>query len=249
MDGNYGIIGFNNYDSLTNSLGDNNFCLVLIDTLGNLISSKIYGGPSSDKAFSFVQLPDSNFVMTGFVGEDGQDVSGLHVGFGGGLAPDLWLARTGCAVDVSLSTNAQVISANAIGATYQWIDCNNNNIAISGATSQTYTVTTNGNYAVIVNNGSCSDTSSCVMINIVEISESVNNNSFSVFPNPTVGQFTIILPTDNAEIIITNIMGQEILKTKTTQKTTNLQLDNNGVYIVYVTTKQGITTRKLIVNR
>ena len=75
------------------------------------------------------------------------------------------------------------------------------------------------------------------------------SNSFSIFPNPTSGQFTILLPIDNAEITVTNALGQQILKKQTTQKTTNLQLDNNGLYIVYVTTKQGTTTGKLIVNR
>jgi len=73
-------------------------------------------------------------------------------------------------------------------------------------------------------------------------------NSISVYPNPSNGQFTIALPTDNAAITVTDILGQQILKGQVTQKTTDLQLDNNGVYIVYITTKQGTTTRKLIVN-
>jgi len=81
------------------------------------------------------------------------------------------------------------------------------------------------------------------------ISEPISALSLTIYPNPTSGQFRIVLPTDNAEIIITDIIGQQILKTQTTQKTTNLQLENNGVYIVYVKTKQGTTTQKLIVNR
>ncbi len=70
-----------------------------------------------------------------------------------------------------------------------------------------------------------------------------------LYPNPTSGQITVALQSDNAEIIVTDLLGQQIIKTKATQKATNLQLDNNGVYIVYVTTKQGTTARKLIVNR
>ncbi len=79
--------------------------------------------------------------------------------------------------------------------------------------------------------------------------EIIDENYVSVFPNPNSGQFTISLPEENAEIIVTDVLGQEILKTQATQKTTNLHLDNNGVYFIYVKTKQGAATRKLIVNR
>ncbi len=79
--------------------------------------------------------------------------------------------------------------------------------------------------------------------------EITGENYVSVFPNPNSGQFTISLPEDDAEITITDMLGRQILKTQATQKTTNLRLDNNGVYIIYVTTKQGTAARKLIVNR
>ena len=81
------------------------------------------------------------------------------------------------------------------------------------------------------------------------IAETENNISISVYPNPTSGQFTIMLPTDKADIIVTNLLGQTIIKEQATQKTMDLQLNENGVYIVFVRTKQGTATRKLIVNR
>ncbi len=71
----------------------------------------------------------------------------------------------------------------------------------------------------------------------------------AIYPNPTSGQFTILLPIENATIIVTDLLGQQIIKKQVTLQTTNLQLDNNGVYIVYLITKQGTTTQKLIVNR
>lgn len=81
------------------------------------------------------------------------------------------------------------------------------------------------------------------------IENATNENSFITFPNPTSGQFTIVLPIDNAEIIVTDILGQLILETNATQKTVNLQVEKNGIYFVHVTARQGTTTRKLIVTR
>lgn len=69
-----------------------------------------------------------------------------------------------------------------------------------------------------------------------------------IFPNPCNGQFRMLLPTDQAEIIITNALGQEVLKTYSVGKIMDIQLDNNGVYWVSVNTKQGTATRKLVVS-
>lgn len=51
----------------------------------------------------------------------------------------------------TINTNGNVLTASEAGATaYQWIDCNNNNTPIAGATSQSFTATASGNYAVII---------------------------------------------------------------------------------------------------
>lgn len=81
------------------------------------------------------------------------------------------------------------------------------------------------------------------------INEPANNNLFSIYPNPTNGPFTIVPSAENTEIIVTDILGQRVIITQVTQKTLDLQLANNGVYIVYAKTKQGTTTQKLIVHR
>lgn len=81
------------------------------------------------------------------------------------------------------------------------------------------------------------------------INEYTNDNSFLLYPNPTSGKFTILLSSETEEIIVTNVLGQQVIKKQTKQKIANLQLENNGVYIVYLKTKQGTITQKLIVNR
>ncbi len=74
------------------------------------------------------------------------------------------------------------------------------------------------------------------------------NNSLVVYPNPTSGLVTISLPIDNADIVVKDVFGKTILKTKTTRKETNLQIQNNGIYIIHAQTKNGTSSRKLIVH-
>ena len=85
--------------------------------------------------------------------------------------------------DVSISLVADVISADLSGASYEWVKCPSY-VAAPGATnSQDYTITQNGSYAVIINDGTCIDTSLCVTLNNLGVDElpTINTN---VFPNP-----------------------------------------------------------------
>ena len=72
---------------------------------------------------------------------------------------------------------------------------------------------------------------------------------FAIHPNPTSGLFTIELPTEQAEITVTNVLGEIVLQQNATNSTMNLQLDRSGSYLVRLITEQGITTRKLVVDR
>ena len=152
--------------------------------------------------------------------------------------------------NTGVTQNQTTLTSNQNGANYQWIDCNNNT-AIAGANNQSFTAISTGSYAVAITTNNCIDTSACisVLVSTVGMLESSNDNSFTIYPNPTSSQFTILLPIESAQIIITNIMGQEIINEQVTQKSKLLQIENNGVYIVSVKTKQGTTRQNLIVNR
>ena len=66
-----------------------------------------------------------------------------------------------CTVPVSVTQTGSQLSADVAGATYQWIDCDNGNAAITGETAQTFDPTASGNYAVVVTLNGCTDTSAC----------------------------------------------------------------------------------------
>ncbi len=166
---------------------------------------------------------------------------------------DVLVAANGCdstvttdltvnaAVDVSTSSTGATITANAGSAVYQWIDCNNGNAIIPSETNQSYTAGTSGDYAVIVTVGSCSDTSSCVNINLTGL----NGNNFdastiSVFPNPGTGFFTIQTSGNTlSSYVVMDIKGSIVLKGNLTSTKTviNLLDMENGMYILKIDNK------------
>ena len=88
-----------------------------------------------------------------------------------------------------------------------------------------------------------------VICNLTGVENFNDEDEISIYPNPTSGQFSISLSVQNATITVTDLLGQLIIKTQTTQNITNLKLDKSGVYIVFIATEQGVTSQKLIVNR
>lgn len=80
-------------------------------------------------------------------------------------------------------------------ATYQWFQCSDN-LAIPNAINNTFIASSNGLYGVIVSNGCGSDTSQCVNVSTIGISEL--SNQIVLFPNPTTE--TIEIRMDNTEL-------------------------------------------------
>jgi hypothetical protein len=142
-------------------------------------------------------------------------------------------------IDINTTTNNQTITADLVGATYQWLDCDNGNSEISGETGQSFTATTDGNYAVIVISNGCSDTSACTTISNVGITENNFGNTINVYPNPTTGNFSIDLGFlyEEIEVTVCNLNGSTILSKNYTQsQLVQLDLDEPaGIYILKIT--------------
>jgi hypothetical protein len=82
-------------------------------------------------------------------------------------------------VDNTVFVNGNTLTANQTGATYQWIDCNNNNTHIAGATNQSFIPSVSGNYAVVISANSCTETSVCVPCTI-----EITTNPIEIIPVP-----------------------------------------------------------------
>ena len=139
-------------------------------------------------------------------------------------------------VDATASVTNETITANASGAVYQWINCSNN-AAIAGETSQSYTATANGSYAVIVTENGCTDTSACQTITTAGIEMLANEIGMSVYPNPASEKVMIDMGALVADkMIITDATGKVIEEIKPGNTVTEINIVNykNGVYFIRV---------------
>jgi len=140
--------------------------------------------------------------------------------------------------DLTTTTSGITIFANNTGATYQWLDCDNNNAALSGENGQSFTPISNGNYAVELSENGCVDTSACVSILNVGIIENSFGNVLVVYPNPTSGNFSVDLGSvyESSEVSIMDIDGKLIYSKITNQsKILNLSIEEPvGVYLISI---------------
>lgn len=155
-------------------------------------------------------------------------------------------------VDVSTTLSGATITATTAGAVYQWLDCNNGNALISGATNQTFTATANGDYAVVITNNGCTDTSACVNILSLGINQ-LNETGISIYPNPFSTQINLIFDKYqiNTVIKIIDILGKEIDSVNFTGRhfVINKAEMGNGLYFIQIIDEQeNILTKKIIKN-
>ncbi len=91
-------------------------------------------------------------------------------------------------VDSTVSHNGGTLSSNdtSAGVSYQWLDCNTGQVII-GVTNRSFSPTLNGNYAVIVSNGNCIDTSACFAVTASGVGLSEYGRRLKLYPNPSKG--------------------------------------------------------------
>ncbi|MFH2141024.1 MAG: T9SS type A sorting domain-containing protein [Bacteroidota bacterium] len=145
-------------------------------------------------------------------------------------------------IDTSIVDNGSILTAVTNGAQYQWVNCDSSFTPIIGENNQSFTPTTNGNYAVIITINGCTDTSFCYNVNSVGLSKCDNLNIF-IFPNPTTG--IIRVEADNLQKIeVIDIQDKQIYIGKETE--IDLSTQPNGIYIIEIITDKQTMTRKLI---
>lgn len=144
-------------------------------------------------------------------------------------------------IDVTTTVNELTITANLSGANYQWINCDNGNAPLQGDTNQSYSATVNGNYACIIDDNGCVDTSDCISITTVGL-DVLNSYVFHLYPNPAKDQLFVKINSESLKYEIRDVHGKKVCQG--TEKIIDVSTLAPGSYFIQLVTEEGAYTRR-----
>jgi hypothetical protein len=204
-------------------------------------------GLTTPTAYSNAVIPQSSQTLS-ICGGDSV-VVGASTYYTTGSYDEVFASANGCdstvttnltveaPIATSITSAAGTLSSDESGASYQWLDCDNGNASIPGATSQDFIPFGEiGNYAVEVTVNGCTITTACFAYGITSVFE---NSSLTVklFPNPTTGMINISFGAEVVieSLVIIDVTGRIILKNQelnVSELTLDLSNESNGVYFL-----------------
>jgi len=151
--------------------------------------------------------------------------------------------------DTSVIQSGFTLTSQASGATYQWLNCDTG-MPIPGATSSSFTATVNGNYALIITENGCVDTSRCYSIMGVSIDD-FQHGQLDIYPNPTSDIIFVSYPDGITQVALFDVLGREVWKKQLAIGQQRVEIDlgayRNGSYLLEVTVKDRIIIQKIVI--
>lgn len=179
--------------------------------------------------------------------------SGLYTWTETGSYTDTLLNAGGCdsilsidltieTVEIGLTQTGNTLTATAADAGFQWISCSNGHAIIPGATNQSFTPAANGDYAVIVSQGNCTDTSACLTVSTVSIERNAFAREIRLFPNPATEYLAVDLGDRYQEIELRvydlngRLVARQSLRGRQAQSqlSLNVQALSSGIYFLQI---------------
>lgn len=217
---------------------DYNESFVTSDPFGDMLGDVPYG------AYSYTITIPCYETVTGTVTVECNNGEGIAV-----IAEPVELV-----LDLTVTLDGNVLTAAATGLAYQWVDCDNSNEPIIGAVGQSFTPTQNGNYAVIITSGTCSQTSSCTEITTMGAADIEGRDAFLVYPNPFGDRLTVRTGTQSGSVRaeLFSADGRLVLEgTRSGLQLITLETAQlpSGSYVLRITTGNARTTRSVVLTR
>ncbi|MGV3610854.1 MAG: T9SS type A sorting domain-containing protein [Fluviicola sp.] len=137
------------------------------------------------------------------------------------------------------------LTATGIGD-FQWVNCLTFS-PVFGETNAVFAPAQNGNYAVIVDNGYCADTSACIPVIDLNVEEITDLNTFNISPNPANNQVRVNFSGSNADLTVYDLQGKVVLKDRIQNNgTISLQNFERGVYLFDFNNSQGHSVQRVV---
>lgn len=136
-------------------------------------------------------------------------------------------------IDTEVVTNGNKLTVKQTGVNYQWLNCDGFT-EINSATNRSFTASENGNYAVVVYDGICRDTTSCKAVIISGINDISKIYEVSIYPNPSSGIINISSNQSIEKIEVVNILGEILISEITNHQILNFSSIDNGLYFLKV---------------
>jgi hypothetical protein len=209
---NQGIAGGNNTSvaSLTDATGHINGLFDSMTLNGNT-SNFVQGVTTSSTTINAVLCPGTSYQ---FGGQTITTAGTYFETFTGSSGCDsiVQLILTSPTFNLAVSQSGATLISQQPNGPYQWINCTTGT-PVAGATGQFFTATANGQYAVVLSQGGCNDTSVCVTVTGINTGlwEHIEQN-ISVNPMPFDDQLTITLqPGPPTKLYISDLSGRIVL--------------------------------------
>jgi len=152
-------------------------------------------------------------------------------------------------VDAQATANGPNLSVDTIsGASYQWINCDEGNAAIPGATDETYVAMSSGNYAAVVSIGGCSDTSACLSVDLTSTTE-LSTETVTLYPNPVNDELSVSWTGVLNAAQLIDMSGRvvwENQKITGNKLTIDVSTLTDGVYELRLSDDSSVITKKVV---
>ncbi|GDX51031.1 hypothetical protein LBMAG27_00780 [Bacteroidota bacterium] len=198
-----------------------NFARLVPDSLIN-ISAGICSGESYN--FNGVLLDSAGVYTDTLI-----DASGLD------SIVVLTLNVTSVTSSISISNDTITATGNGI---IQWYDCDSHQIIV-GAAGNTFVPSVSGNYAAIVSNNNCADTTNCINVIAGVSNLSGENRQIKIYPNPASEKLTISSKQSEEKIVVMDITGRMVFQASTNTPEIDVSSLASGMYLLRVEFRNG----------
>lgn len=172
-----------------------------------------------------------------------QDTIKNQLGCDSVITIDLTVVKVGTGVSI---TGDVLTCTNTSATDWQWVLCNQNYKPAPDGNTRIYNAKTNGNYAVIVTQDNCKDTSECNWITSASAHYFPKNEiGINVYPNPVLqGDMNVNIEisslVNHGKLRLINAQGRIVLEQPFSGNLGTMKLSNqisSGIYVIEIQTE------------